>query len=110
MVQPCFRCLGAETHVCRDGVRLALVAGIQTMTLETDWQTPVSVWNSRQDSCSYVDVVLRDIGEISNSFQEFKICFARRTSNTAAHACAQQASSSVSRCSGDVLPNFIFEL
>lgn len=57
--------LVAEAYACRDGVRWALAAGVQNLILETDSQTLVSMWNSRQESCSYIDVVLQDIEEMS---------------------------------------------
>lgn len=88
--------LVAETYACRDGIRLAEVTWVPKVALETDSQALGGFWDNRHASCSYIDAIM-----ISS------YCFVRKTTNTVAHACAQQATSSSSRCLWDVFPSFL---
>ena len=87
------RCLDArsmEALACRDGLALALQAGIQKVWLETDCQEVVKLWQAGVHQRSSVVSIIKEIRELSTLFQDFKFSFVCRSCNKLAHALAKK--------------------
>ncbi|TVU49411.1 hypothetical protein EJB05_00719, partial [Eragrostis curvula] len=91
----CMDALHAEALACRDGAVLARQAGVRKVYMETDCQEMVTLWNAGSDQRSSVMSVLREIWEISSSFECFILKHASRTCNMVAHTLAKQVSGDV---------------
>lgn len=79
-----------EALACRDGVILARQEGVPRLQLETDSQEFVRLWNAGNAQRSFLTPILKEIREISTSFQGFSVVYASRTCNQVAHVLAKQ--------------------
>ena len=79
-----------EALACRDGLALALQAGIQKVWLETDCQEVVKLWQAGVNQRSGVVSIIKESRELSTLFQDFKFSFVCRSCNKLAHALASQ--------------------
>ena len=81
-----------EAIACRDGIWLAQRVHSWKICLETDCQELSNLWATIDVQRSAVNLILRDIKDLSRSFDEFKFVFAPRSCNKVAHQCARQVS------------------
>lgn len=88
----CLDALTAETIACRDGLRYALKRGIRNLKMETDCQILVSLWKGRANQKSEVDSLLKEMEDLTRSFEAFELIFISRDCNRLAHECARLVS------------------
>jgi ribonuclease HI len=86
----CLTALSMEALAYRDGLALALQAGIQKVWLETDCQEVVKLWQAVVNQRSSVVLIIKEIRELSTLFQYFKFSFVCRLCNKLAHALAKK--------------------
>lgn len=87
-----------EAYAVRDGARLACDLRMQHVTIETDAQLVIDLWNGREEGRCEIAGILQEVKQISEGFQSFHLNFIGRGANGLAHLCAGQASSSRRRC------------
>lgn len=80
-----------ELLVCRDAMSLVLQKSWQFIEIEIDCQVVVNAWNNKEVDRSVCGQIVREMKSWVSSFQGFNLCFARRTANKMAHACARAA-------------------
>ncbi|CAM0954444.1 unnamed protein product [Alopecurus aequalis] len=84
--------LVAEALACRDGVQLCHDAKAVHVVLETDCQSLIELWKTREKNRSEVLSVLNDIQDISKEFTSFSFTYIGRAANLVAHRLAKQTS------------------
>jgi hypothetical protein len=75
-----------EALTCCDGLALVLHAGFQKVWLKIDCQEVVKLWQAGMNQRSSVVLIIKEIRELSNLFQEFKFSFVSHSCNNLAHA------------------------
>ena len=83
--------LTIEALALRDAVVFATQQGYQKVIFESDCEELVRLWKERASHRSVIAPILSEIDEIRPSFRWFDLCFAGRTANKVAHACAKFA-------------------
>jgi ribonuclease HI len=83
-----------EALACRDGIKMAEIAGYQHVQLETDCLELVQLWKVKESQRSIVRPVLEEIYTLSRVFQEFSFSYINRNCNKVAHVLAKQVSDS----------------
>jgi ribonuclease HI len=83
-----------EALACRDGIKMAEIAGYQHVQLETDCLELVQLWKVKESQRSIVGPVLEEIDTLSRVFQEFSFSYINRNCNKVAHVLAKQVSDS----------------
>jgi ribonuclease HI len=87
--------LVTEAEACRNGLRMTLNMGeFRNVIMETDSVQLVSLWNSRQQQLSKIDVILQDIEDMVQAFYSFHFAHVKRSANSVAHLCAKQVTQS----------------
>lgn len=81
-----------EALACREALLLTRQCGATKVCLETDCLRLVNLWSSIDEQRSAVNLMLRDIRNLSRSFDEFSFVYASRSCNRVAHECARQVS------------------
>jgi hypothetical protein len=84
--------LTAEAVACRDGLLYALERGVQRLKMESDCQVLIRLWINRANQKSKVDSLLKQMEDISWSFEAFHLSFISRDCNRLVHECARLVS------------------
>jgi len=77
--------LVAEALACRDGLILAERYGATRLSLETDCQEVINLWENKDKNRSVIYPILMEIQEHSRLFQDFIFLYASRSCNRVAH-------------------------
>jgi ribonuclease HI len=76
---------------CRDAMVFAIQQNYTKVMIETDCQAVVEMWRRRKDNVLSGVHLIREMQIYEESFQECELIFVRRSSNKAAHQCAEEA-------------------
>lgn len=87
-----------EALAILEGVRLAVDQGYQKVEIESDAQQVIKLIEDPGGTRSCIATIRQDIEELSGNFSSFKLLFANRQANEAAHLCARRASRVRRRC------------
>jgi ribonuclease HI len=79
-----------EALACRDGVQFTREQGVPRVPMETDCQELANMWARGGNQRSHVAPIIRDIIELSSSFNDFTLMYASRSCNRVAHVLAKQ--------------------
>ena len=79
----------AELLACRHGVQLAIEVGARRIVLETDNLGVKQTLSSTELARSRYGPLIEEIKELLDSRDEFRVCWARRSANRAAHNLAR---------------------
>ena len=91
---------------CRDVLAAAQNSGLQYVEVETDCQQIQNLWEAPQKSSCFH--LIREMRDMCNFFQGFKLRYACRRTNSAAHRVARHALKlSVSMLVYDVIPGWL---
>ena len=78
--------------------------------METDCLQVVQLWDKLEAQRSIIDPVLRQINDLSLTFQEFSFSFVSRNCNKVAHFLAKQVSASHDSETWHVTPTCVYDL
>lgn len=65
----CMNALTTEAVACRNGMQFALERGMIRLTMETDCQILVQLWNNRTTQRSEIDPILLEMNDLSRRFE-----------------------------------------
>lgn len=81
-----------EALALKDGLLLAQQCRVRQVCAEIDCLRMLQLWEKPNTQRSVITPILLDIKEISRSFDEFTLVYAKRLCNRVAHNCARQVS------------------